>query len=132
MRQNLKTPPALTENMKLEISSEGASEAGRRPSVTGKLSAASQGFSLNGAVDFILQYFQYRFVSAQDYLNTFTQSAHRDVDLMLVSVVDYAWWLAKGEPTPTSLDSQADVMTLISVLSDGRVHGFAPFCPLRE
>jgi hypothetical protein len=23
-------------------------------------------------------------------------------------------------------------MTLISILSDGRVHGFAPFCPLRE
>ena len=47
-------------------------------------------------------------------------------------MVDYDWWLAQGDSTPTPLDTQVAVMMLISILSDGRVHGFAPFCPLRE
>ena len=95
-------------------------------------SVNAQSFSLKGIVNFIVQYFQYRFVSAQDYLNLFTPAAGRDVDLLLASMVDYDWWLAGGCPTPTPLSTQVEVSALISQLSDGRVHGFAPFCPLRE
>lgn len=131
-QQNLKTPPPLTERMKQEISPKRQSGAVSIQSAAAKASTVAQPFSLKGAGNFIVQYFQYRYVSAQDYLNTFTPSAQRDVDLMLVSMVDYDWWLAQGDPTPTTLDTQVELMTLISILSDGRVHGFAPFCPLRE
>jgi predicted TIM-barrel fold metal-dependent hydrolase len=131
-QQNLKTPPPLTDNMKQEISPQHERGALTIQSAVAKASAAAQPFSLQGAGNFIAQYFQYRYVSAQDYLNTFTPSARRDVDLMLASMVDYDWWLAQGDPSPTTLETQVDLMTLISILSDGRVHGFAPFCPLRE
>lgn len=131
-QQNLKTPPPLTESMKQEISPKSESGVVSIQSAAAKASTVAQPFSLKGAGNFIVQYFQYRYVSAQDYLNTFTPSAQRDVDLVLVSMVDYDWWLAQGDPTPTTLDTQVELMTLISILSDGRVHGFAPFCPLRE
>jgi predicted TIM-barrel fold metal-dependent hydrolase len=131
-RQNSKTPPPLTDSMKQEISPQNVPGGATAQSATAKASAAAQEFSLTGALNFIVQYFQYRYVSAQDYLNTFTPAAQRDVDLMLVSMVDYDWWLAQGNPTPTTLDTQVELMRLISILSDGRIHGFAPFCPLRE
>ncbi len=124
-------PPPLTENQNREFSlSIGG---GTSPfDAVAKTSKDAQPFNFKGAIQFIVQYFQYRYVSAQDYLNIFTPNAHRDVDLMLPSLVDFDWWLAKGNPTPTNLDVQAQAMKLISILSDGRIHGFAPFCPLRE
>ena len=39
---------------------------------------------------------------------------------------------AKGTATATSLREQVEVMRRIAVLLNGRVHGFAPFCPFRE
>jgi predicted TIM-barrel fold metal-dependent hydrolase len=132
-KQNLETAPPLTEHMNLELLPPPTPGAKNQPpSQTAKASAASQSFGLKAALNFIVQYFQYRYVSAQDYLDIFTPMAHRDVDLMLASMVDYDWWLAKGTPPATPLETQVEVMMLISVLSDGRVHGFAPFCPLRE
>lgn len=47
-------------------------------------------------------------------------------------MVDYDWWLARGKATKTTLEQQVDVMSRISVLTGGRVHGFAPYCPFRE
>lgn len=131
-QQNLKAAPSLTENMKQEITAMRRPGILREQSAMANLSATTLAFSLKGAIQFIVQYFQYRYVSAQDYLTTFTPNARRDVDLMLASMVDYDWWLAKGNPTTTRLDTQVAVMELISILSDGRVHGFVPFCPLRE
>jgi predicted TIM-barrel fold metal-dependent hydrolase len=94
-----------------------------------------QAKSLNknsGVVEFFIQYFCPRYVSAQDYLDTFCRKGKRNVDLMLASLVDYDWWLTGGTPALTSLQVQIDVMEQIAILSGGRVHGFAPFCPLRE
>lgn len=94
-----------------------------KPSVISTVAAAAQ---------FIAQYFRLRYVCAQDYLDTFTVEPHRDVHLMFAALVDYDWWLAQGHPTVTILPTQIEVMQAISVKSLGQVHGFAPFCPLRE
>lgn len=91
-----------------------------------------KGRSARGMIDFVLQNFQYRYVSIHDYLRTYNEPGTRVVDLMLPSMVDYDWWLSKGRKTPTSLTLQVEVMEQISILTEGRVHGFAPYDPLRQ
>lgn len=88
--------------------------------------------SVTGLIDFVLQNFQYRYVSVHDYLSTYNQPGIRVVDLMLPSLVDYDWWLAKGSATLTSLQTQVDVMRQLAVLTGGRVHCFVPYDPLRQ
>jgi predicted TIM-barrel fold metal-dependent hydrolase len=89
--------------------------------------------SARGMLDFVLQNFQYRYVSVYDYLETYDKpSGSRFIDLMLPSMVDYDYWLASGESTPTTLPSQVDVMETVSVVTGGRVHAFVPFDPLRQ
>lgn len=88
--------------------------------------------SLQGLIDFVLQNFQYRYVSVHDYLRTYNQKGSRVVDLMLPSMVDYDFWLAKGRKTPTHLSVQVEVMRQIAILTGGRVHAFVPFDPLRQ
>lgn len=91
-----------------------------------------KGRSVTGMIDFVLQNFQYRYVSVHDYLITYNQPGIRVVDLMLPSLVDYDWWLAKGSATLTSLQTQIDVMHQIAVVTGGRVHCFVPYDPLRQ
>ncbi len=93
---------------------------------------SSGGRSAAGMIDFVLQNFQYRYVSVHDYLRTYNQPGVRVVDLMLPSLVDYDWWLAMGQPTRTTLEMQVKVMREISILTGGRVHAFVPFDPLRQ
>lgn len=88
--------------------------------------------SVRGLIDFVLQNFQYRYVNVHKYLRTYNRPGERVVDLMLPSMVDYDWWLNKGDATPTSLATQVQVMSQISVLTGGRVHAFVPFDPLRQ
>lgn len=89
--------------------------------------------SASGMVDFVLQNFQYRYVSVYDYLGKYDKpGSTRFVDLMLPSMVDYDFWLADGGSPPTNLRSQVEVMETISVVTGGRVHGFVAFDPLRE
>lgn len=89
--------------------------------------------SARGMLDFILQNFQYRYVSVYDYLLTYDRPQNqRVIDLMLPSMVDYDFWLAQGGATPTSLASQVDVMEAIAIATGGRVHAFVPFDPLRD
>lgn len=90
------------------------------------------GRSASGLIDFVLQNFQYRYVSVHDYLRTYNQPGKRIVDLMLTSMVDYDWWLAKGYATHTPLKTQVKVMKQIAILTGGRVHSFVPFDPLRQ
>lgn len=85
-----------------------------------------------GYIQFLLHHFNHRHVNAIDYLTTYSKGSARKVDLVVASLVDYDWWLAQGKPTPTSLDEQVDVMSAVSTLLGGRVHGFAAFCPFRE
>lgn len=85
-----------------------------------------------GYIQFVLHNFNHRHVNAIDYLTTYSKGSARKIDLVVASMVDYDWWLARGRATPTSLPDQVDVMSQIAVLLGGRVHGFAPFCPFRE
>jgi hypothetical protein len=85
-----------------------------------------------GYIQFVLHNFNHRHVNAIDYLTTYSKGSSRKIDLVVASMVDYDWWLARGRATPTPLQEQVDVMSQVSVLLGGRVHGFAPFCPFRE
>lgn len=87
---------------------------------------------LAGYFDFVLHHFNYRYVNAFDYLTTYGRDPRRKVDLLVPSLVDYDWWLARGKPTATTLDEQVDLMGRLAVLTGGRVHGFVAFCPFRE
>jgi predicted TIM-barrel fold metal-dependent hydrolase len=85
-----------------------------------------------GIIKFLLQNFQYRYVSVHDYLRTYNIPGKRVVDLMLPSMVDYDWWLAEGRSTQTSLPVQVQVAERISILTGGRVHAFVPYDPLKQ
>lgn len=85
-----------------------------------------------GYIQFVLHHFNHRHVNAIDYLQTYSKGSPRKIDLVVASMVDYDWWLARGNATPTPLAEQVAVMSQVSVLMAGRVHGFAPFCPFRE
>jgi len=88
--------------------------------------------SVYGYINFLLHHFNYRYVNVVDYLDTYSPRSQRKIDLLIPSLVDFDWWLAKGRPTPVSLEDQVMVMEKISVLTGGRVHGFVAFCPFRE
>lgn len=88
--------------------------------------------SVQGLIEFVLQNFQYRYVSIHDYLRTYNQPGKRVVDLMLPSMVDYDFWLREGDATPTSLQTQVQVMRQIAILTGGRAHSLVPFDPLRQ
>lgn len=85
-----------------------------------------------GYIQFVLHHFNFRHVNAIDYLTTYSKGSARKIDLVTPSMVDYDWWLARGKATVTSLAEQVDVMSQVSVLMGGRVHGFVSFCPFRE
>lgn len=88
--------------------------------------------TLLGSVQFVLHQFNHRHVNAIDYLATYSRTSPRKIDLVVASLVDYDYWLARGRATPTPLAEQVDLMSQVFVLLGGRVHGFAPFCPFRE
>lgn len=88
--------------------------------------------SVQGLIDFVLQNFQYRYVSVHDYLATYNRPGNRVVDLMLPSMVDYDFCLKQGSSTLTPLATQVEVMRNMSIVTGGRVHGFVPFDPLRQ
>ena len=73
-----------------------------------------------GLFKFILQGFNYRFVSVLDYLKTYNPKGigeGRNIDLMVANLVDYDWPLAEGCATKTSLRDQLDVMERINDLN---------------
>ncbi len=88
--------------------------------------------SFSSAIDFIIEHFQYRYVSAYNYLQTFDRDSRRRIDLMIVHMVDYDWWLNDGIQPPTSIEDQIVTMERISILTGGRVHAFVPFCPYHQ
>ena len=93
--------------------------------------SASAAHTVDGALKYIIQNFQYRYIMIHDYLDTFFRD-NNNIDLIVASLVDYDWWLAKGGETATKLDDQIAVMERICVLRRGQVHGMAPFDPLKE
>lgn len=87
--------------------------------------------TIRSGLAFVIEQFQYRYMSALNYLDTY-RSADRSVDFVAACLVDYDWWLSGGRSTATSLKDQVEVMSSLAVITGGRVHAFAPFCPLRE
>jgi len=87
-----------------------------------------------GLTEALEEYVQYRYVAFLDYLDLYNDnpSTNRTIDLAIAHLVDYDWPLMCGEPTKSSLNDQVELMKRISIVSLGRVHTFAPFCPLRE
>ena len=92
---------------------------------------ASAAHSIDGAMKYIIQNFQYRYIMIHDYLDTFFAGSN-GIDLMVASLVDYDWWLNNGTETATSLEDQIAVMERICILRRGQIHGMAPFDPLKE
>jgi predicted TIM-barrel fold metal-dependent hydrolase len=88
--------------------------------------------SIRGYIDFVLHNFNRRFTNATDYFDIYSKNSARKIDLLVASMVDYDYWLAKGAPTKSPLKDQVAAMKEISITSEGRVHGFVCFCPFRE
>lgn len=102
------------------------------PSALPAIPATNASFSIAGALDYVMENFQYRYGAVQDYLATYGNTNGRNVDLMVACMVDFDWWLSKGCPPVTNLKKQIEVVSKISVVTRGQVHGFVPFDPLRE
>jgi len=88
--------------------------------------------TLAGFVRFLFHHFNFRYVNALDYFRTYSSTGARKVDLAVASLVDFDYWLANGRPSMTPLADQVELISELSVLLGGRVHGFVAFCPFRE
>lgn len=99
-------------------------------------SSSFRGFkkTLASGLDFVVEMFQYRYTSLVSYLDTYSTGKTRRIDLLASALVDYDWWLKNNptKPSPTPLPEQIEVMADLAVATQGRVHAYAPFCPLRE
>jgi len=83
---------------------------------------------------FILQGFNYRYISTLDYLDIYNPSgfAGRSLDLVIANLVDYDWPLAGGSATRSPFRDQISVMERLSIFMHGRIHAFVPFDPMRQ
>jgi len=103
-----------------------------------ELQEGSEGFtiqkvSIGSLWAFIIEMFQYRYTCYHNYLQSYSTGQQRSIDLTVAALVDYDWWLTeRGAPTPSSLPRQVDLMSRLAVATSGRLHYWAPFCPLRE
>lgn len=88
-------------------------------------------FSFGSLWRFVIEMFQFRFVSLNNYLKTYNSDKLK-TDLMISHIVDYDWPLNNGKPTASSLVSQCHLIGEISKVSNGLVHSFAPYCPFRH
>ncbi|HMM90753.1 amidohydrolase family protein [Bradyrhizobium sp.] len=86
----------------------------------------------DGALQFLIRSFQYRYVNVYEYLLEYSRGKTRKVDVLVTHLVDYDWPIGDGIPTPTSLNDQVRVMERISQVTGGRVLCFAPFDPFKE
>lgn len=112
-------PPTLQEFEALQASAGGAGVLASNP-------------TLRGFLSFLLHNFNHRHANARSYFGTYGSSKARSVDLLVPSLVDYDWWLAKGKPTDSPLVDQVQVLSRLAILTNGRIHGFVAFCPFRE
>jgi predicted TIM-barrel fold metal-dependent hydrolase len=97
-----------------------------------RLRAGPESITVSGGLEFIIRNFQYRYVNVHDYLFEYSTGKERKIDLLVAHLVDFDWPIANGLPTATSLEAQVQVMEQITRLTNGRVHCFAPYDPLKE
>jgi hypothetical protein len=90
----------------------------------------------NNAVDAALQFaeqqFNYRYVNTFDYLEEYGTGTSRKADLALCHMLDFDWALSKGLPPRTTVRQQIQLTEQLSILSGGRIHGYAPFDPYKQ
>lgn len=86
---------------------------------------------IKGAIKFVFENFQYRSISALNYLKTYSKNKTK-FDLIIHHIVDYDWWLANGKSTPSSIQDQINCFSEIVSISNNLVGYFVPFCPLRQ
>jgi hypothetical protein len=127
IHQRLQSPSAADYH-RIRASKKLVTTAKRQHAETASQAAAED--VVDGTLEYVYQGFQYRLVSVLAYQQTFQNPP--SADLMVAAMVDYDWWLAGGRPTRTSLSDQVRVMSRLSILTGGQVHGLAPFDPLRE
>lgn len=88
--------------------------------------------TVKSALQFVVEMFQYRFVSVYNYLGTYNAGNEQKIDLLTPALVDYDFWLSRGAATPSSLPDQMRLMREITILSGGRVHALVPYDPFRQ
>lgn len=94
--------------------------------------AGIAGISVQGAVDFLIRNFQYRYTNTFDYLYQYSSGPGRRIDLLAAHLVDYDWPIAGGLETPSLIGDQIEVMAEIARLTHGMVHYFVPFDPMKQ
>jgi hypothetical protein len=90
------------------------------------------GLTVDGAFDFVMRNFQFRYVNVHDYLVEYSAGARRKIDLMVTTEIDYDWPLGSEDGTRSSLADQVVLSERISRLTRGWVHTFVPFCPFKQ
>lgn len=125
-------PKSRNAYLELRDSTYSANRTGAKHNEYFSPANASIQSSAAGSLDYLLENFQYRYGAMQGYLATYPETNGRNVDLLLTSMVDYDWWISRGSCPATVLPKQVQVMAKMSVISQGQVHGFVPFDPLRE
>lgn len=88
--------------------------------------------TIQAALEFATQQFNYRYVNTFDYLELYGTNTSRKADLAICHNLDFDWALSKGRSPCTPVRQQVDLMEQMSILSGGRIHGYAPFDPYKQ
>lgn len=94
--------------------------------------APSSDVTISGAIDFVLRNFQYRYVSLFDYLQLYSRGPDRKIDLVVAHLLDFDWPIGRGQATYSTVRQQIGVMRDISKLTQGVMHFFAPYDPMKR
>ena len=88
--------------------------------------------SIGSALQFMIEMFQYRFVSVYNCLDAYSNARNLKIDLLIPTAVDYDWWLSKGRRTRSSIPDQMKLAKEIAIITGGRVQSLVPFDPFRQ
>lgn len=96
-----------------------------------KVKVGSELYDLRQVWRFVVEMFQFRYVSLYNYLVTYSREEIKP-DLVLTHIVDYDWPLNKGRKTKSDLVSQILLMSALVKKSKGLLQYFVPYCPFRH
>lgn len=90
---------------------------------------------VSAIISFLKTFFRFRVENAWTMMQTYGCDSNTGLDLLCPAMVDFDLWLGNADRkrgrTPSSVDSQLQVMREIALATQGRVHAMAPFNPLR-
>lgn len=96
-----------------------------------KIKLGNELYDLRQVWRFVVEMFQFRYVSFYNYLATYSREKIKP-DLVLTHIVDYDWPLNKGGKTKSDLVSQVLLMSALVRKSKGLLQYFVPYCPFRH